>query len=174
MARPPVPEAASLPPAGDDAWKCANHVNDTVDSNHKGGGFKQGRFFRLQASAKPEDKAKAEEGVEMAIRLSNPHISFTSNADCVACHLASRNLFKIDGEKRLLGADGNPDRYKAPAGVTAKFDLDKMDQLGAYSVRAFGWGFPDQQMGITLYTLNDTLRVASEVNFELLAKGLVK
>lgn len=107
---------------------------------------------------------------DAAIKTNNPNQVFFGSTTCVNCHLASRRLDQKEPDLSTR-VDGNPGRYLAPTDVsTGVSAASKDDNVNLWGIRAFGWGEFGNVPGITVYTLNDTMRVAHELN-ELIREG---
>lgn len=163
---------------------CQDGSNTNTFHNARG-------FAGEQASAQPEKLTGCEEFdatplvvkdpsmdsqrmIETALRINNPDLTFFASTNCINCHLTSRRLEQVIGEGTSFKQDGNPLRYKLPADVSHTMsDAALTDKSTPWAIRAFGWGEGGDVPGITLFTLNDTIRVAHELN-DLIRNGSLK
>ncbi|MCX6128473.1 MAG: hypothetical protein NTX25_05335, partial [Proteobacteria bacterium] len=128
---------------------------------------------RVFAGDNPETKR--------AFRIDNPEVTSFASASCVACHKASRKTGSLSTENALDGTSEysrirakSPQAFKIPSGVsTTKAKDESSFSGGAWAIRAFGWGETGTDPDISGYTLNDSMRVASELN-ELIRQGKLK
>lgn len=127
-----------------------DNVNLIVDSLPGG----NGDFFKL-----PEAERKAL--VDAALRIDNPLAHTPSTTDCASCHAATRSLSRAVSVRDFVNLDdGNPNRYRPPAGTTGKLVGMELDNV--YSVRAFGYfrSSPSFTKGV----VNDSAKVADGFN----------
>lgn len=102
---------------------------------------------------------------DSALAINDPSKVFFGSTTCVNCHLAGRRLGMAKGIEFLTADDGNPNRYKAPDDVTAVYNEESSGAGGnTWNIRAFGWNDTGDNPAISLYTFNDTMRVAHEIN----------
>jgi hypothetical protein len=122
----------------------------------------------------PDDQNRA---FDAALRIDNPDVHGPATTDCVSCHMASKALEiakssdGVNGLSFLSAHDGNPNRYKAAAGVNANFGLASAG--GNYQVRAFGYS-SESDVIYTQGTVNGSAKVAAYINQNFIRSGLVK
>lgn len=114
---------------------------------------------------KKVEQADERELADKAIRINNPELTFFGSTTCVTCHLASRRLDQKMGTGFSTKEDGNPLRFVPPGDVSKTIEASsERDNAKLWGIRAFGWGELGDVPGITVYTLNDTMRVAHALN----------
>lgn len=102
---------------------------------------------------------------DSALAINDPSKVFFGSTTCVNCHLAGRRLGMAKGLEFLTADDGNPNRFKAPNDVTKVYREEESSAGGnSWNVRAFGWSDTGENPSISLYTFNDSMRVAHEIN----------
>lgn len=120
-----------------------------------------------------DDDAK-KKVIDDALAINDPSKVFFASTTCVNCHLASRRLDFALGQKFLTEKDGNPFRYQAPEDVTSTYTEVKSAGGGnTWNLRAFGWNETATGVAVSLYTFNDTMRVAHELN-DMIRAGSLK
>lgn len=134
-----------------------DHINRIVDSL---GRFsvdgRIGSFFFLPPAVKAQD-------IDLALRVDNPELNGPGSTDCISCHQASRSLARVNGSPFLGLADGNPNRFVAPANVTPNFYMSPLT-MSTYSMRAFGYSNSTKGPEITQGVVNSSMDVADKIN----------
>lgn len=121
-----------------------------------------------------KDEADKPKVIHDALAINDPSKVFFASTTCVNCHLASRRLGMYEGQEFLTAKDGHPARFEAPSDVTSEFrEAISAGGDNSWNIRAFGWNETSGDPSITLYTLNDTMRVAHELN-NLIREGQLK
>lgn len=109
-----------------------------------------------------------------AVKTVNPEKTFFGSTTCGNCHLALRNADwsspDFDEAKTTWAKDV---AYMSPTDVTQGKPITESGTLGGYATRAFGYGERFDEPEISLFTINDTMRVAHELN-ELIHSGKIK
>jgi hypothetical protein len=131
----------------------ADNLNAMIDSL----GAKES-FFELGEDV----QARA---VDAAVRISNPAFHTPQTVDCVSCHQASRALARVavvkgDAFRKALAE--NPNRFVAPAGVTA-VPLDP-GIPGDTIIDAHAFGYRGSTVAIIDATVHDSAKVAAYLN----------
>jgi len=118
-------------------------------------------------------KEEKEQEVRKAIRINDPTKVFFGSTDCVSCHIAGRALLRAKGSHYLDEDPRDPDRFQRAEELKSEGAFDAQDHYNAWGTRAFGYGQNGKVKAMSLYTFNDSLRVAHEIN-ELLRSGELK
>lgn len=111
---------------------------------------------------------------QRAIRIENPEVTAFASTNCVSCHKTDRLMMTL-GSTALAELKAKTEgAFKAPSGVSNKKAADAPSfSGGSWELRAFGWGEAGSQPGISGFTLNDSMRIAHELN-ELVRQGKLK
>lgn len=125
-----------------------------------------GHWQRLSAQEKEKE-------VQTALRINDPTKVFFGSTDCVSCHVAGRALLRAKGQRYLEDDPNDPNRYQRPADMKGEGNVGTADHFNAWGTRAFGYGQDGQSKAMSLYTFNDSLRVAHEIN-ELIRAGILR
>lgn len=117
--------------------------------------------------------AEKDKEIQTALRINDPSKVFFGSTDCVSCHVAGRALLRVKGPSFLNDVPGDPNRYVRPSDMQGEGNVSSNDHFNAWGTRAFGYGQDGKAKAMSLYTFNDSLRVAHEIN-ELIRAGKLK
>jgi hypothetical protein len=150
VGNPPRTTGTRVEPAS----TCADNINLLITHADPDGGA----FAAATQTAK-------DESIAAALRIDNPEKTTSTSVDCVSCHHASRALAGLKGNEFLVAADGDPNRFVPPAGMTTTFAFDRPDIRGnlafRYGARAFGYFA--RSPSIVMRTVNESARVADKL-----------
>lgn len=118
-------------------------------------------------------QAEKDKEIQTALRINDPSKVFFGSTDCVSCHVAGRALLRVKGPSFLNDVPNDPNRYVRPSDMQGEGNVSSNDHFNAWGTRAFGYGQDGKSKAMSLYSFNDSLRVAHEIN-ELIRAGKLK